>query len=811
MEHRIVRLVLPLLVIALFTPKAYATGDCSDPAWSIEIFLRDGSDGDGFINLAVGEPGLIEIVIRVTAFEDVPGAFAFAVVFLDQITLSGNPDDLEGIDFLDGLPDPWQYCYTCLKAIGTPFTMEEYCLVMGNYNACGGLAAIDGTVELVVDTLTVHGLAAGQYEIRFESGPRAPQVFSAFPTFFQYTICDPCKDDSCDETPGTLRLGVGDYAECADSPGPLLIQVGDCNENGIPDDQDIADGTSQDYNENGIPDDCEPDCNENAIPDDLDIADGTSQDCNKNAVPDECELASGVSQDCNENGILDECETQFSEQIISSAADGAQAIFVADLDGDGDNDVLSASSLDDKIAWYENIDGLGSFGSQQVITSEADNAQAIFVADLDGDGDNDVLSASWFDDKIAWYENTDGLGSFGFPQIITTGADGAESVFAADLDGDGDIDVFSASWYDNKIAWYENTDGLGNFGPQQIITTAAYGAAYVFAADLDGDGDNDVLSASNGKIAWYENTNGLGFFGPQRIITTGVSGAKYVSATDLDGDGDIDVLSASSNDDKIAWYENIDGLGSFGSQQVITSEADNAQAIFVADLDGDGDNDVLSASWFDDKIAWYENTDGLGSFGFPQIITTGADGAESVFAADLDGDGDIDVFSASWYDNKIAWYENTDGLGNFGPQQIITTTADGASSVFAADLEGDGDIEVLSASWYDDKIAWYQPPIERDCNGNEIPDECDIAEGTSLDCSGNGIPDECEPEVPCLCEGDANGDGVVDPLDSGFVLSRFGCSVDAGDPDCEAADQNGDGLVDPLDVGYVSARFGACR
>jgi len=61
------------------------------------------------------------------------------------------------------------------------------------------------------------------------------------------------------------------------------------------------------------------------------------------------------------------------------------------------------------------------------------------------------------------------------------------------------------------------------------------------------------------------------------------------------------------------------------------------------------------------------------------------------------------------------------------------------------------------------------------------------------------------------CAGDANGDGLVDPLDSGFVLARLGCSVDSGDPDCDIADQNGDGLVDPLDIGFVLARFGDCE
>lgn len=66
----------------------------------------------------------------------------------------------------------------------------------------------------------------------------------------------------------------------------------------------------------------------------------------------------------------------------------------------------------------------------------------------------------------------------------------------------------------------------------------------------------------------------------------------------------------------------------------------------------------------------------------------------------------------------------------------------------------------------------------------------------------------CDAEEPC--EGDANGDGSVDPLDSGYVLARFGCPVGTGDPSCDAADQNGDGAVDPLDGGFVLARFGSC-
>ena len=249
---------------------------------------------------------------------------------------------------------------------------------------------------------------------------------------------------------------------------------------------------------------------------------------------------------------------------------------------------------------------------------------------------------------------------FGLPQAITTSADYANSVYAIDLDGDGDADVLSASEFDGKIAWYRNrlNKPKQDFSSPRIISNSAYGVCSVYATDLDGDGDADVLVA-NGlahTIAWYENMGLGGTFGGEQVITKQAAYAHSAYAIDLDGDGDADVLSASYNDNKIAWYKNKGG-GVFDNQQVITNSAIGAWSVFATDLDGDGDADVLSASISDDKIAWYENQGG-GVFGGQQVITTSADGATSVYATDLDGDGDADVLSASWNDDKIAWYEN---------------------------------------------------------------------------------------------------------------------------------------------------------
>ncbi|KNC52987.1 uncharacterized protein AMSG_12242 [Thecamonas trahens ATCC 50062] len=369
-------------------------------------------------------------------------------------------------------------------------------------------------------------------------------------------------------------------------------------------------------------------------------------------------------------------------------------------------DLASASASGDKIAWHEKTDGVGCFGSQQAVSTVAQDAQSVIAADIDGDGDLDLASASSVDNKIAWYENTDGAGSFGPQQVVvSSAANGARSVIAADVDGDGDLDLASA--YSNTIAWYENNDGAGSFGPQQVVSTAAQGAASVIAADVDGDGDLDLASASasDHKIAWYENTDGAGAFGPQQVVSTAADGARSVVAADIDGDGDLDLASASVSDNKIAWYENIDGAGAFGPQQVASAAAQGAASVIAADVDGDGDLDLASASSVDNKIAWYENTDGAGSFGPQQVVSTAADGAWSVVAADIDGDGDLDLASASISDNKIAWYENIDGAGSFEPQQVVSTAAYRAQSVIAADIDGDGDLDLASA--YSSTIAWY--------------------------------------------------------------------------------------------------------
>ena len=131
------------------------------------------------------------------------------------------------------------------------------------------------------------------------------------------------------------------------------------------------------------------------------------------------------------------------------------------------------------------------------------------------------------------------------------------------------------------------------------------------------------------------------------------------------------------------WYENTYSDGSAWQVHVVATDADAAESVHIADIDGDGDMD-LATSYYDDKTVWYENMNGNGSTWQAHVVTTDADGGMSVHIADIDGDGDMDLTSASYDNDKIAWYENIDGNGSAWQAHVVVTDADGAYSVFAA-------------------------------------------------------------------------------------------------------------------------------
>ena len=247
------------------------------------------------------------------------------------------------------------------------------------------------------------------------------------------------------------------------------------------------------------------------------------------------------------------------------------------------------------------------------------------VTDLDRDGDNDIVLSYTFDDQtIEWYENLNGQGDFSEPHFVATQNDVFEtSIYVSDLNGDDHLDILAASSADEKIVWYEGK-GNGEFENSQPVTASDDDSQSVVAIDLDGDGDQDVLSASyyHEQVKWYENINGQATSFREHIVDSiAVEGAFFINlsinATDMDGDGDPDIVLDSARFDRsqelstneVSWFEHLDGQGNFGKQTRIISQPD---AVFklegdLADLDGDGDLDVVTVAYRTGGISWHEN------------------------------------------------------------------------------------------------------------------------------------------------------------------------------------------------------------
>src|SRR5690606_31593363 len=152
-------------------------------------------------------------------------------------------------------------------------------------------------------------------------------------------------------------------------------------------------------------------------------------------------------------------------------------------------------------------------------------------------------------------ENLDGNGNFGPPQEIGSPGSAMLSVFLTDIDGDSDLDVIGSSVGSGVFAWWENLDGLGNFSLEKTIDASVV-TTYIYPVDLDNDDDIDVLTLAPGFLRWYENLDGLGNFSEGNIIKNNLNSAITLTAADLDNDGDMDPIAASQPDSTVFWFEN---------------------------------------------------------------------------------------------------------------------------------------------------------------------------------------------------------------------------------------------------------------
>jgi hypothetical protein len=345
-------------------------------------------------------------------------------------------------------------------------------------------------------------------------------------------------------------------------------------------------------------------------------------------------------------------EPRFTKIVIATNFTEPGRIYGVDVDADGDNDVISASYGLGDIVWWENDDLNFTL---HIIDSSFPQVYFINVGDVDLDGDPDVLGPSRLGDQLAWWENND---SIFIKHVIAINYESAYSINTYDVDLDGDNDILSTGI--NEVTWWEN-DGNQTFTEHTISIgypeISQEGHASIFGADLDSDNDIDIITGATsdvntGEICCWVNDGLMNF--TKIHLTTNYARVHDLQPIDMDNDGDIDICANSATQNTIDWFENYGGL-LFIRRKV--SDCNGPNSGFPIDLDRDGDFDIIGVSFYGDKLSWFENR---GGYTYSEhVLTNNFNGAGSCSAADINGDNKIDVLGTAWDADEVAiWIQH---------------------------------------------------------------------------------------------------------------------------------------------------------
>ncbi|MBC8468904.1 MAG: VCBS repeat-containing protein [Planctomycetes bacterium] len=330
------------------------------------------------------------------------------------------------------------------------------------------------------------------------------------------------------------------------------------------------------------------------------------------------------------------------------------------------------------------------------------------LVDVDKDGDLDWITGCnggqiwWFEYKAPddWLRHT-------LAPKAPTDVGGT----AFDIDGDGWIDQVSGQ------AWFRNT---GNPREEEFImypNAVTAGCHDNVAADIDGDGKLDVVAMSDkSALYWYKIPADPTKQWIEHKIGPPVHGAiDPAGVADIDGDGDNDVVRTN------IWFENADGKGTkWTAHENIDFGQPEARyplmtKTWISDIDKDGDNDIIQAEGdcISGRVAWHENRDGKGRIWIKHIIADKAgQDYHSLALADFDNDGDLDVFSGGGPltekpPHKWFIWENLDGRGgSFKQHEILSGKR--CHEAKAADVDRDGDIDICSKPWNGDEHVYLR-------------------------------------------------------------------------------------------------------
>ena len=332
-----------------------------------------------------------------------------------------------------------------------------------------------------------------------------------------------------------------------------------------------------------------------------------------------------------------------------------------DINGDGNTDVVTCNSTTRQLVWSEN-DGTGTSWVSHTIKFKygAYPTRGCSIVDINGDGFLDVVGcfANQAGDTLFWYENTDGTG-LAWTEHCIDEYDCLMCIYSADIDNDGDNDVVASSTKKGVgLSWWENLDGMGTLMQKHTITDDDdyWQAWQLNLTDLDLDGDIDIIAPchTSDYNYWLFFNDGSGLNWNIELIH--VDDDEYgcptsASTGDLDGDGDIDIAGTGSNPyyGQCYWLENVDGFCNVWEQHMLDDEFLGAYVVHVADLTGDGYPDIVAGAGYPigtDEVVLWENAGGTGTNWLKHLLDSGYT-CYDIKTADINNDSVMDVVTVN--------------------------------------------------------------------------------------------------------------------------------------------------------------------